>query len=104
MYEWHSKSLSPLGKAVSESAADSPAEQLKVNSAPPAHSEVIYDDVPCENNSPPDAGQCLLSIQVNNVITHRNIDSSLISQMFLQDSSEVKRRANWNFSSERKKL
>ncbi|XP_067227261.1 rho guanine nucleotide exchange factor 10-like protein isoform X4 [Chanodichthys erythropterus] len=43
------------GKTVSESAADSPAEQLKVNSAPPAHSEVIYDDVPCENNSPPDA-------------------------------------------------
>ncbi|XP_048033671.1 rho guanine nucleotide exchange factor 10-like protein isoform X3 [Megalobrama amblycephala] len=43
------------GKAVSESAADSQPEQLKVNSAPPAHSEVIYDDVPCENNSPPDA-------------------------------------------------
>ncbi|XP_077070672.1 rho guanine nucleotide exchange factor 10-like protein isoform X2 [Siphateles boraxobius] len=43
------------GKAVSESAGDSPPEQLKVNSAPSARSEVIYDDVPCENNSPPDA-------------------------------------------------
>ncbi|CAM4679772.1 unnamed protein product [Leuciscus chuanchicus] len=43
------------GKAVSESARDSPPEQLKVNSAPSARSEVIYDDVPCENNSPPDA-------------------------------------------------
>lgn len=54
--------FSPLGKAVSESAGDSPPEQLKVNSAPSARSEVIYDDVPCENNSPPDAGQCLLSV------------------------------------------
>ncbi|XP_067302428.1 rho guanine nucleotide exchange factor 10-like protein isoform X5 [Pseudorasbora parva] len=43
------------GKAVSESAGDSPPEQLKVNSAASARSEVIYDDVPCENNSPPDA-------------------------------------------------
>lgn len=43
------------GKAVSESAGDSPPEQLKVNCALSAHSEVIYDDVPCENNSPPDA-------------------------------------------------
>jgi len=68
-----SKSLSPPGKAVSESAEDSPPEQLKVNSAPSARSEVIYDDVPCENNSPPDAGQCLLPVQVNNVITQMNI-------------------------------
>ncbi|XP_065141979.1 rho guanine nucleotide exchange factor 10-like protein isoform X1 [Paramisgurnus dabryanus] len=34
------------GKPVSESEGDSSPEQLQVNTA---HSEVIYDDVPCEN-------------------------------------------------------
>ncbi|XP_073679114.1 rho guanine nucleotide exchange factor 10-like protein isoform X2 [Garra rufa] len=47
--------LTSQGKAVSESAENSPSEQLKENSVPPAHSEVIYDDVPCENIMPPDA-------------------------------------------------
>ncbi|XP_059383739.1 rho guanine nucleotide exchange factor 10-like protein [Carassius carassius] len=43
------------GKAIPESEENSPSEQLKQNSAPPARSEVIYDDVPCENITPPDA-------------------------------------------------
>ncbi|KAF4096727.1 hypothetical protein G5714_022696 [Onychostoma macrolepis] len=47
--------LAPQGKAVPESDENSPSEQLKQNSAPPARSEVIYDDVPCENITPPDA-------------------------------------------------
>ncbi len=51
--------LAPQGKAVPESDENSPSETLKQNSAPPARSEVIYDDVPCENIMPPDAGQCL---------------------------------------------
>ncbi|XP_058619037.1 rho guanine nucleotide exchange factor 10-like protein isoform X2 [Onychostoma macrolepis] len=49
------KGLAPQGKAVPESDENSPSEQLKQNSAPPARSEVIYDDVPCENITPPDA-------------------------------------------------
>uniref|UniRef100_A0A673KI01 Rho guanine nucleotide exchange factor 10-like protein n=1 Tax=Sinocyclocheilus rhinocerous TaxID=307959 RepID=A0A673KI01_9TELE len=51
--------LSPQGKAVPESDENLPSEQLQENSAPPARSEVIYDDVPCENIMPPDAGQRL---------------------------------------------
>ncbi|XP_057218947.1 rho guanine nucleotide exchange factor 10-like protein isoform X2 [Triplophysa rosa] len=43
------------GKPVSESEGDSSPEQPQVNTTPPAHSEVIYDDVPCENITPPDA-------------------------------------------------
>ncbi|XP_050951772.1 rho guanine nucleotide exchange factor 10-like protein isoform X3 [Labeo rohita] len=43
------------GKAVPESDESSPPDQLKETSAPPARSEVIYDDVPCENITPPDA-------------------------------------------------
>ncbi|XP_016373486.1 rho guanine nucleotide exchange factor 10-like protein isoform X2 [Sinocyclocheilus rhinocerous] len=43
------------GKAVPESDENLPSEQLQENSAPPARSEVIYDDVPCENIMPPDA-------------------------------------------------
>lgn len=51
--------LTSQGKAVPESDESSPPDQLKETSAPPARSEVIYDDVPCENITPPDAGQCL---------------------------------------------
>ncbi|KAK2885639.1 hypothetical protein Q8A67_016476 [Cirrhinus molitorella] len=42
-------------KSVPESNENSPPEQLKENSAAPARSEVIYDDVPCENITAPDA-------------------------------------------------
>uniref|UniRef100_A0A671NLY6 Rho guanine nucleotide exchange factor 10-like protein n=1 Tax=Sinocyclocheilus anshuiensis TaxID=1608454 RepID=A0A671NLY6_9TELE len=49
--------LAPQGKAVPESDENSPSEQLKQISAPPARSEVIYDDVPCENITPPDEVQ-----------------------------------------------
>ncbi|XP_021329343.1 rho guanine nucleotide exchange factor 10-like protein isoform X4 [Danio rerio] len=42
------------GKAVPESNGDSPPEQEKVNSTAPVRSEVVYDDVPCENITPPD--------------------------------------------------
>lgn len=51
--------LSPQGKAIPKSDENVPPEQLKENSAPPTRSEVIYDDVPCENIMLPDAGQCL---------------------------------------------
>ncbi|RXN02644.1 rho guanine nucleotide exchange factor 10 isoform X1 [Labeo rohita] len=49
------KGLTSQGKAVPESDESSPPDQLKETSAPPARSEVIYDDVPCENITPPDA-------------------------------------------------
>ncbi|XP_016361072.1 rho guanine nucleotide exchange factor 10-like protein isoform X2 [Sinocyclocheilus anshuiensis] len=56
--------LAPQGKAVPESDENSPSEQLKQISAPPARSEVIYDDVPCENITPPDAGDDVIYEEV----------------------------------------
>ncbi|XP_043081329.1 rho guanine nucleotide exchange factor 10-like protein isoform X2 [Puntigrus tetrazona] len=47
--------LTSEGKAFPKSDENSPSEQVKQNSAPPARSEVIYDDVPCENIMQPDA-------------------------------------------------
>ncbi len=60
--------LAPQGKAIPESDENSPSEQLTQNSAPPARSEVIYDDVPCENTMPSDAGQCLTVGVICNVM------------------------------------
>ncbi|TRY87051.1 hypothetical protein DNTS_009148 [Danionella cerebrum] len=42
------------GKVNGESVVDSAAEQQKECSAAPVRSEVVYDDVPCENIIPPD--------------------------------------------------
>lgn len=57
-YMNESLDFSFLGKPVSESDGDSTPEQPQVNTTPPAHSEVIYDDVPCENITQQDAGLC----------------------------------------------
>ncbi|TRY87055.1 hypothetical protein DNTS_009148 [Danionella cerebrum] len=43
-----------MGKVNGESVVDSAAEQQKECSAAPVRSEVVYDDVPCENIIPPD--------------------------------------------------
>uniref|UniRef100_A0A672LBE9 Rho guanine nucleotide exchange factor 10 like n=1 Tax=Sinocyclocheilus grahami TaxID=75366 RepID=A0A672LBE9_SINGR len=58
------KGLAPQGKAVPKSDENSPSEQLKQISAPPARSEVIYDDVACENITPPDAGDDVIYEEV----------------------------------------
>uniref|UniRef100_A0A8C1TVI9 Rho guanine nucleotide exchange factor (GEF) 10-like b n=1 Tax=Cyprinus carpio TaxID=7962 RepID=A0A8C1TVI9_CYPCA len=82
------------GKAVPQSDENSPSEQLKQSSAPPARSEVIYDDVPCENIMPPDAEDDVIYEEVQRSGESGLIDNSWGSSEFEsydeQSDSETK--------------
>ncbi|XP_052396677.1 rho guanine nucleotide exchange factor 10-like protein isoform X4 [Carassius gibelio] len=70
------------GKAIPESDENVPHEHLKENSAPPARSEVIYDDVPCENIMPADAEDDVIYEEVQRSGEPGLIDNSWGSSEF----------------------